>query len=943
MKFVNGNVEGDPGDTVIPTGPPFPGSSGTAPFVEADDRVFEVDVPAWGWVRTGHEEGHTKELQNGKNTMRIYHRQGDNTVSWDTFVWTDSASYVPTDADYRNARLGDLAGNPNPPDGTIGVTMPLVSWTAGGSAVFHDVYFGTDPNPPLVSPRQVFPMYFHIPGLQPGMTYYWRVDEIEADGKTIHQGPVWKFMSEPLKDYAPVPADAAAGQLPGLVLSWTIGKDAVKHQVYFGTDVAAVTSGAASVDKGKISDAKFDTGALRASTTYFWRVDAVKADGSTVKGDVWSFSTADAGPANKIKAEVWLNIGAGTTVADLTSNVRYPSNPDTTQYLDSWLFPPGSTGGSDWANNYGDRLYGWLKPDQTGDYTFWIAGDDLSELWLSTDTSPTNTVRIAQVTGWTDALDWDGNTGSTTKAAQKSATIKLEAGKKYFIMTLHKEGGGGDSVGVAWQGPGIATRQLLSAKYVDVFGMPPLQAFGPNPANGAVDVAQSPALSWNAGDKAQKHDVYLGTDKAAVAVADNKSPLFQGNQTGATFNAADLAWGKTYYWRVDEINAAEADSPWKGPVWSFTTANFIPIDNMEGYTNVEGGRIFDTWIDGWTNKTGSVVGNTVEPFAEQTIIHGGKQAMPLDFNNAKAPFYSEAELDFAPLQNWTVNGVSALSLWVRGNPAKYIDKGNGAFTIGASGHDIWDAADDFRFVYKQLSGNGSIVVKVDSLVNTNAWAKAGVMIRETLDAGSKMAYAIVSFSSGVAFGQRVSQGAGAIDGAPTVTGIAAPQWVKLTRTGNAFTAQYSADGKTWLDFKNPALTGTVVSNTITMATNVYIGLCVTSHDATRTTTAELSGVATTGTVTGSWQQAWIGDDPDRTNGTAPLYVAVEDSTGKVAVASDPALVNAAAWTQWKIPLTNLTGVNLAKVKKLYLGVGDRKTPVADGAGRVYLDDIQVIK
>jgi hypothetical protein len=74
-----------------------------------------------------------------------------------------------------------------------------------------------------------------------------------------------------------------------------------------------------------------------------------------------------------------------------------------------------------------------------------------------------------------------------------------------------------------------------------------------------------------------------------------------------------------------------------------------------------------------------------------------------------------------------------------------------------------------------------------------------------------------------------------------------------------------------------------------------------------------------------------------------MYVAVQDSAGKVAVASDPTLVNTSAWTEWKIPLSSFTGVNLAKVKKLYIGVGDRKNPAADGAGRIYIDDIRVTK
>jgi len=312
----------------------------------------------------------------------------------------------------------------------------------------------------------------------------------------------------------------------------------------------------------------------------------------------------------------------------------------------------------------------------------------------------------------------------------------------------------------------------------------------------------------------------------------------------------------------------------------------------------------------------------------------------MTFDNSKTPFFSEAVQTFSPLQDWTGNGVTDLSLWFQGSPVRFVDKGNGAFTVGASGHDIWDNADDFRFVYKSLNGNGSVTVKVESLVNTNAWAKAGVMIRENLNAGSTMAYMIQSFSSGASFGWR--QVADGTPGSSTQAGIVAPQWVKLTRTGNAFTAQYSADGKTWTDIKD-ATTGQVVSTTILMGSNVYIGLCTTSHNSAATTTAEYTGAATTGTVTGQWQQVWIGDDPDRTNSAAGMYVVVEDSTGKTATATNATAVNTATWTEWKVPLSSLTGVNLAKVKKLTIGVGDRKSPVPDGTGRIYIDDIRVTK
>jgi hypothetical protein len=192
----------------------------------------------------------------------------------------------------------------------------------------------------------------------------------------------------------------------------------------------------------------------------------------------------------------------------------------------------------------------------------------------------------------------------------------------------------------------------------------------------------------------------------------------------------------------------------------------------------------------------------------------------------------------------------------------------------------------------------------------------------------------------VSFGWRLTQGATC--GSATQAGIAAPQWVKLTRTGSAFTAQYSADGKTWVDIKN-ATTGQVVSTTINMAADCYLGLCVTSHNAAATTTAEFSGGATTGGVTGPWQAAAIGDDPQPANGPDGLYVIVQDSAGKSRAVRhpDPAATGAATWQQWKIPLTEFTaaGVKMTSVKKLLLGVGDPANPKAGSAGKLYFDDI----
>jgi hypothetical protein len=130
--------------------------------------------------------------------------------------------------------------------------------------------------------------------------------------------------------------------------------------------------------------------------------------------------------------------------------------------------------------------------------------------------------------------------------------------------------------------------------------------------------------------------------------------------------------------------------------------------------------------------------------------------------------------------------------------------------------------------------------------------------------------------------------------------------------------------------------------TIAMSGSIYIGLAVTSHNANAPTTVQFSDVSTTGGVTGSWEVEAIGV-AQPANDAAPLYVAVQDSAGKSKVITHPdaAATTLAAWQQWRIPLSDLTGVKLTAVKKLMIGVGDRANPKQDGAGIVFIDDIGV--
>ena len=188
-----------------------------------------------------------------------------------------------------------------------------------------------------------------------------------------------------------------------------------------------------------------------------------------------------------------------------------------------------------------------------------------------------------------------------------------------------------------------------------------------NPANGAVDVTQIPVLTWAPGLGAS-NEVYFGTDASALEKKGS------GNLGAESYDPGQLEWNTTYYWRVDEANSANTDSPWTGPLWSFTTANFLIIDDMESYNDIDEGqassnRIYLAWIDGFDNPAvnGSTVGNLNPPFAEQTIVHSGNQSMPMAYDNAVGK--SEATLTLTSNRDWTVNDVNTLTIWFRGASA----------------------------------------------------------------------------------------------------------------------------------------------------------------------------------------------------------------------------------------------------------------------------------
>ncbi len=478
------------------------------------------------------------------------------------------------------------------------------------------------------------------------------------------------------------------------------------------------------------------------------------------------------------------------------------------------------------VDNFSVRWTGSITAPVTGDYIFGTRSDDGVRLWVGIDQAINN---------WNDhSAMWD-----------RSTPIPLKGGEPVGITLEYYENGGDAVIELYWSNTdaGIA-EEPIPASVLTPELIPAVKAYRPIPADGFVGLG-IPVLQWSAGETAIFHRIYVGTDPN-LTEADLQMDLYPINQYA---HGLGFVPGETYYWRVDEIEqdmvtvhvgdvwsfvaqgvtayhenpadgtntvsttpeltwmpgmdtyqhrvyfsddldavtqgAAEADKGtlevvdanfvpdvldeltthyWRvdeiltnnsvmtGPVWNFTTAR--SVDDFESYVDdwETDDAIWEIWIDGLTNGTGAIVGNFDPPFAEQAIVHSGLQSMPIDYNNVDAPFYSEAEREFASAQDWTAGGADTMVLFVRG---------------------------------------------------------------------------------------------------------------------------------------------------------LYV------------------------------------------NDAAPVYVGLQDTSNKAyfAVHPDPALATSVDWVQWAVPFSELTavGVNPARIKKIYIGVGDRDNPQPDGAGRIYVDDIIVTK
>jgi hypothetical protein len=466
---------------------------------------------------------------------------------------------------------------------------------------------------------------------------YVAFDDFSVEGPQVVPG---------MRAYNAVPANESEDVVRDVVLSWTPYEGAAAHDVYFATDRETVAAASRTDPLGVAlatgQDANsYDIGVLEYGQTYYWRVDEVGADGTMYPGDIWMFT---------VEPYAYPITGVTATASSSYSATSGPEKTVDRSGLD------GDQHGDDsktmWLSKKNAAPPTWIQYEFPGVYKV-----DHVLVWNSNQAMELDFglgVKDATIEYSTDGNTWttlgDVELEQGTGAPLSPQSVDLGGiVAKYVKLTITSNWGGV-----------FKQYSLSEVRFYSV----PVAAREPSPDDGDTGVNPQVTLSWRAGREAASHQVYLSTDEQAVlgGAADVVT-------TSEPRREISLDLGQSYFWKVVEVNSVEDPASWEGEVWTFATAEYIVVDNFEGYTDdmAAGKAIFQTWADGYEDDSnGSIVGYGDAPFAERTTVHGGNQSMPLAYKNTSTVLYSETKRTFQTAQNWSAHGVKTLVLYWQG-------------------------------------------------------------------------------------------------------------------------------------------------------------------------------------------------------------------------------------------------------------------------------------
>ncbi|UCG47484.1 MAG: LamG domain-containing protein, partial [Phycisphaerales bacterium] len=669
---------------------------------------------------TGVEEGLVGywRFNEGQGTtahdLSAYENHGNITSP----VWTtDTAPIEP-------GKPPVVASRPSPANGELYTnTWATLTWRPGDFAVSHDVYMGDnfdDVNNGaahtflgnVASAMQIvgFTGYPYPEGLVPGTTYYWRIDGInDANPDSPWKGPVWSFWIPSTKAYAPSPSDGAQYVDIETTLTWEPGHDAKLHNIVFGDSYDEVSNAPAG---SPVTTTSFMPGTLEKGKTYYWRVDEFNPP-TTVKGDVWSFSTLLDIPITDPNLVGWWKFDddTGTTAVDASGHDNYGTLKGDPEWAIGY---DGSALSFDGVDDFVEVPHAEiLTVDNEVTVMAWILtsrhggpGTQGYQGIVAKGNPPRSYSLYTQSAGTlhfstTSAGAYVGSSSSEQVPLNEWVHVAamVSNGEHLYYINGEPAGTGGSGIEL----PGMAdtatvviarthegatrsflgmiddvriyNRALTQDEIKLVMRGDTKRAWNPSPANGelaAVNVATT--LTWSAGDDASQHDVYFGMDKAAVAGADasDTTGVYRGRQNATSYTPEGITMDSgPFYWRIDGV--ANDGSIVEGGIWTFSVANYVLVDDFESYNDIPAGEpgsnlVYVVWIDGFDNPNvnGSTMGYVTGASMETGNVHGGDKSVPLQFDNTTAGV-SEVVRTFTPAQDWTAHGAITLSLWFAGD------------------------------------------------------------------------------------------------------------------------------------------------------------------------------------------------------------------------------------------------------------------------------------
>ncbi|MHC4239927.1 MAG: LamG domain-containing protein, partial [Planctomycetota bacterium] len=546
------------------------------------------------------------------------------------------------------------------------------------------------------------------------------IDEVRILDVALHPA---KFLLVPGEEWAsyPRPEDRAIDIDPNdanVVLSWAPGSKAATHRVYLSTDFYDVNTGSINAYLGEFEVNEVNNLNLEFGQVYYWRVDEV--NGTTWPGVMWRFTTKFLiGDENRI---LWyrFNEDGGRTATDASGYSKHGTiELDDGVYFPHWEPASGRFGGclgfdGDTSIDVPSEVLAnvdapisdeitisvWLYGvQQSGDNLVLQAGDDGNYLEVLV---PDDDGYVYWQAGndSNDATRWEVPTDGWWDNWHHLAFVKDESADKMYIyfdgdLAWSKPGGTISSLS------GVVGEDFTIGEYFDYEGKMDdfriynyakpeseieelyrggdlASAWGPSPYDGRIDTPRDANLAWNAGDYADSHDVYFGTDYAAVRDANTAVTMrvFRGNTTDEFNDIEILDLDTYYYWRIDEVNDP---NKWKGNVWKFKVADHIILDDFEIYQ--DDSHLQSTWSDMATQPIGRTTGARLYlgkySSSVKYLPHGGDQIMRFGFCNCICMIsdvrYSETWLRMTPdKKDWTQEDVKALTLFFYGLPTNEV-------------------------------------------------------------------------------------------------------------------------------------------------------------------------------------------------------------------------------------------------------------------------------